>query len=149
VTLARSPTANRHARGVVWILLVAILTFSALHGQEPDPSRSKALSRRVSDRARALEDKTAQLAGQAKTLLGELRQLETERDVQVEHSRKALAASREAAAALDDTIARLTDLEQRRVGELPGLHARLVELYKQGRGGYARLLLNARDLQEV
>ena len=67
----------------------------------------------------------------------------------MKNSRKALAASRDAAAALDDTIARLTDLEQRRVEELPGLHAGLVELYKQGRGGYARMLLNARDLKEI
>ena len=149
MTLARSPTAHRHTGGVAWVLLVALLTFNPLHGQEPDPSRSEALTRRVSDRVRALEDETARLAGQAKILLGELRQLEPERDVQVENSRKALAASRDAAAALDDTIARLTDLEQRRVGELPGLHAGLVELYKQGRGGYARMLLNARDLKEV
>lgn len=112
-------------------------------------SRSEALSRRVSDRVRSLEDETVRLAGQARTLLSELRQLETERDVQGEISQKALSASRDAAVALDDTIARLTDLEQRRVGELPELHAGLVELYKQGRSGYARMLLNARDLKEI
>jgi septal ring factor EnvC (AmiA/AmiB activator) len=44
---------------------------------------------------------------------------------------------------------RLAALEQERVAGLPDLQARIVELYKQGRGGYARMLVGVRDLREL
>lgn len=113
-----------------------------VQAQAPDGAR------RVSDRIRALEREAAQLAGQARTLIGELRALEVERDLRVEAAREADAAAAEARAALAATTARLAALEQQRIEQLPFLRTQLVDVYKNGRGGYARMLLDANGLRE-
>jgi len=129
---------------------VALLTAPRpLTAQQTDRARTEALSRRVDTRVRALQAEADRLAGQTKTLLGELRQLEVERDLQVARATTAEADARRASATLAATEARLTTLERQRVTELPNLHAGLVELYKQGRGGYARMLFNAQSLREM
>jgi septal ring factor EnvC (AmiA/AmiB activator) len=101
----------------------------------------------VEDRLRALRQEADRLVSQSKTLLGEVRKLEVQRDIRVAESQeaeRALSASKEE---LNDTTRRLELLEEQRLRGLPDLKQQLVETYKRGRSGYLRLLLSAGDLR--
>jgi septal ring factor EnvC (AmiA/AmiB activator) len=102
----------------------------------------------VNDRIRTLQAEADRLAVQARTLLGDLRQLELQRDIAVEQQHAADLAVNQAQLSLSQTTARLSELEQERVAQLPDVKARLVDLYKRGRTGYARLVFDARGLRE-
>ena len=102
----------------------------------------------MDERIRALQRESDQLAKQAQTLIGELRKLEVERDLRTEQARQAEAAAAEAQQALDGAAERLAALEQQRAAQLPHLRAQLVDIYKRGRGGYARLLFSADGLRD-
>lgn len=106
-------------------------------------------ARRVEQRIATLQAEAAALAGQVRTLLDELRQLEIERDLQATRVDGAEAAAQAAQATLDEAAARLASLEARRLAEAPDVAARLVEIYKQGRGGDARLLLGVSGVREL
>ena len=104
----------------------------------------------MNERVRALQREAERLAGEARTLVGDLRKLEVERDLQAERvdagrgrgrRRRRLSCSRRRE--------RLAQLEQQRAAQLPDLKAQLVDLYKRGRGGYARLLLEADGVREL
>ncbi len=75
--------------------------------------RQDAQARRVGDRMKALQREAEQLATQSKTLLGDLRQLEIERDLRTEEARQAETAATAAQQSLVATSARVTELEQR------------------------------------
>lgn len=120
-------------------LLLAVATITA---QSSDPAK------RVSDRIKALQQEAEQLAAQSRTLLGELRQLEIERDLKTEEAKTADAAVAASQQALRETSDRVTALEQQREQQLPDLRAQLVDVYKRGRTGYAQLLLGAGDIRE-
>jgi septal ring factor EnvC (AmiA/AmiB activator) len=120
-----------------------------LAAQAPDRAKTEALAQRVAERIQALQREADQLAREAQTLVGDLRKLEIERDIQNERLTQAEAETAAARAVLQEATERLAKLEQQRVAALPDLQARLVEMYKQGRGGYARMLLNVRDLREL
>jgi septal ring factor EnvC (AmiA/AmiB activator) len=96
----------------------------------------------------ALQREAERLAGEARTLVGDLRRLEVERDLQIERFNAARSAVTEAQDAVVVINGRLAELEQRRVSQLPDLKAQLVDLYKRGRGGYARLVLGASGIRE-
>jgi septal ring factor EnvC (AmiA/AmiB activator) len=117
-----------------------------LHGQ--DRATTDALARRVNDRISALQGEADRLAAQARTLLGDLRQLEIQRDIAIERVTEADAAVAQAQASLEQTTARLTALDQQRIAQLPDLRLRLVDIYERGRGGYARMLLDVRGVRE-
>jgi septal ring factor EnvC (AmiA/AmiB activator) len=104
-------------------------------------------SRRVDERIRALQREAERLAGSSRTLLAELRALEVERDLRAAEREKADAAVADAQTRLRATDARLNKLEQERVGQLPGIEAQLVDLYKHGTLGYARVLFGASDVR--
>lgn len=106
------------------------------------------MSRRVNERIRALQGEADRLAAQARTLLGDLRQLELQRDIAAEKVKGAEAAVAQAQAALQQTTSRLTALEQQRESQLPDLKVRLVDIYKRGHGGYARMLLDVHGVRE-
>ena len=132
-----------------WIVVSTFaLSTLVIAGQAPDRARTEALARRVAERIAALQREAEQLAREAQTLVGDLRKLEIERDIQQERLTQAEAGVATARTALDQTTERLAKLEQEHVASLPDLEARLVEMYKRGRGGYARMLLNVRDLRE-
>jgi septal ring factor EnvC (AmiA/AmiB activator) len=97
----------------------------------------------------ALRREADRLALESRTLLGDLRQLEITRDVQVEEARLAEAAAADAEAALQQATERLAVLEQQREAQLPDLKARLVDIYKRGPGGYVRLLAGADSVREL
>ena len=113
-----------------------------------DRGSTDAMARRVNDRVRALQAEADRLALQVRTLLGDLRQLELQRDIAAEQEKTAAAAVVQAQGALEQTTARLNALERQRVSQLPDLKTRLVDIYKRGRGGYARMAFDVRGLRE-
>ena len=133
-----------------WIRLsllwwVAVATIVA---QGPDSARGDAQARRVEERIRALQRESEELAGQTQTLVGELRKLEIERDLRVEEAKQAEAAASAARQTLAQATERLAALEQQRVAQLPDLQLQLVDVYKRGRTGYARLIFGAEGLRD-
>ena len=135
------------SRSRLGIIAIACLIGVALPlAQQPagDPAQAKS---RVDDRLRALRQEADRLATQAKTLLGEVRRLEIQRDIRVTEAQEAertLGAARED---LNYTSRRLELLDEERMRGLPDLKQQLVETYKRGRSGYLRLLLSAGDLR--
>jgi murein hydrolase activator len=111
--------------------------------QAPD-----AMARRVNERIRALQAEADRLASQARTLLGDLRQLELQRDIAAEKVKSADAAVAQAQLGLQQATTRLAALEQQRESQLPDLRIRLVDIYKRGHGGYARMLLDVHGVRE-
>jgi septal ring factor EnvC (AmiA/AmiB activator) len=124
-------------------LLAAAVTLTAAQGPDRSPE-----ARRVDERIRALQQEAARLANESKTLVAELQQLEVERQLRVAEAGQADAERLAAEQALRATTERLAQLEQRRVAQLPDIKAELVETYKRGRGGYARLLFAGKDLRD-
>ena len=103
---------------------------------------------RITDRLRALQREAERLAGESRTLVGDLRQREVDRDIKAAQLKQAEAAMAEAENALQSTTTRLSDLEVQRINQLPDLKTQLVDIYKRGRSGYARMLFSAGDLRE-
>ena len=128
--------------------MVALALGASLTAQTLDRGRAEAEARRVNDRIRALEAEADQLAGQARTLLGDLRTLEVERALQEERVRAAQAAIATGRTAIDASTANVAALEAQRVAQLPDLQAQLVDIYKRGRAGYARLLFGSTGVRE-
>ena len=111
-------------------------------------SQTEAQARRATDRLRVLQREAEALAAQEKTLLVELRQLQIDRDIQSEKLRRVGADLETLTRQIDDTTVRVRTLERQRESTQPALESRLVELYKLGSGGYARLLLGVNDLRQ-
>jgi len=112
------------------------------------PSQA-ALARRVNDRVAALQREADRLAAQSRTLVGDLRQLEVARDLQLERAKEADAAVAEAEAAQRAANERLAALEQERLAQLPDMKLRFVDLYKRGHGGYTRLLAGVSSVRDL
>ena len=106
-------------------------------------------ARRITDRIRALQRESERLAGEARTLVGDLRKLEIERDLKNEQAKQAAAQTAEAEQALRQTTDRLASLELQRLAQLPDMKQQLVDVYKRGRSGYARLLFGAQRRARV
>ena len=124
-------------------LAAVVCAASVSSAQAPDPQ-----SRRIDDRLRALQRENEQLAREATTLLGELRTLEIQRDLRVQEWMQAEAAAAAAQTAVVQASERLAALERERTAQLPDLRVQLVDVYKRGRSGYARLLFGADDLRD-
>jgi murein hydrolase activator len=131
---------------LVLLLLVAASSGSA---QQDDRARTEALARSTSDRLKALNQEADRLASEARTLLGDLRKLELERQIKDEELRQARADEQRVAAELETLNDELGRLESEEQAERPALRARLVELYKLGNGGYVRLLLSTSEARSV
>jgi septal ring factor EnvC (AmiA/AmiB activator) len=135
------------SRSRLSLIAIACLVGVALPlAQQPanDPGRA---TRRVDERLRALRQESERLATQAKTLLGEVRKLEIQRDIRAAEAQEAERALGAAKDDLTNTSRRLEALEEQRLRGLPDLKQQLVETYKRGRSGYLRLLLSAGDLR--
>jgi septal ring factor EnvC (AmiA/AmiB activator) len=133
----------------VLLALALIVPAPASRAQSGDRARTEALARRASERLRALHAEADALAAQARTLLGDLRRLEIEREIKAEELGKLQEELTASTQALADTEARLAEIEKRADLQRPGLASRFVELYKLGRAGYMRLLLNVQELRLV
>src|SRR6187551_430513 len=117
----------------------------AVMGQQaaPQPDRgAEAASQRAAERIRALQRESDALASQERTILVDLRKLEVERQLKTEQLstiERDLADTRRKLAASVKREASLKDVAET---EAPIVEARLVRLYKLGRAGYWRLLLD-------
>ena len=127
---------------------LTILPVESVFAQAADRGATDPMGRRVSERIRALQAEADRLAAQSRTLLGDLRRLELDRDIAAEKLNAADDAVTASQDALRQASERLTATEQQRQSQLPDLKLRLADIYKRGRGGYARMLLDAGDARE-
>src|SRR3990172_11183219 len=132
------------------LLLVSTIALAAgLGAQGIDRPGTEAQAARATERLRALQREADALASQERTLLGELRQLELDREIQTEKLGKIDLDLDDAARGIGETTTRIEALEGQLAAARPLLKSRLVELYKLGSGGYARLLLGVHHLQQI
>lgn len=139
-------------------VLIALLSSVAPRAQAPAPDQQRAeagaeradmAAQRAAERIRALRREADALASQEKTLLGELRALEVERTLKSEELAAVARELRQTQDTLTATVARASSLRDVAETERPEVEARLVQLYKLGRAGYWRLLLDLDNLQSL
>ena len=128
---------------------VACAATAALAAQGPDRAQTELLAKRASDRLIVLQREADALARQQRSLLGDLRRLEIERDLKTEQLRQIQADTQKVSLELGNTGNQIAQLEEATEASRPLLEARMVELYKLGSAGYVRLLFNVSDLKEV
>ena len=150
----RADRERGRASGVRWRLVPAAFLAAAIPllaqgdgGQ--DRSRAEAAAKRANERIRALQQEADALASQEQTLLVELRKLEVERQLKVEQLAKIDRDLQDTQRKLADTAARAETLRKTAEAERPEVEGRLVELYKMGRAGYWRLMLDVDDLRSM
>jgi septal ring factor EnvC (AmiA/AmiB activator) len=119
-----------------------------LTAQDGGRERAETQARRVNDRIQALQAEADRLTAEARTLVGDLRALEVEQQLQEERLREAQSASARARAAVQAADAQFSALEQQRLSQLPELKVQLVDIYKRGRTGYAKLLFESTSARE-
>jgi len=139
-------------------MLAALAFVATLHAQSDQAPASAGASakqtaesqaRRAADRLTALQAESAALAKQERTLLAELRKLEIDREIKVEELSKIKRDSDEVNGKLNAAAARAQQLEAEADRQRPDVEARMVQLYKMGRAGYWRLLLDVNSLREL
>ena len=146
---SRSVRSQRPVLAPLWILALAVL-FAALPGaQTPERGQAEELRQRASQRIRALQREGDALAATERTLLGELRRLEVERDLRTEELQQADGELADTIRQVDETNRRIEELDRQLAAQRPALAARLVDTYKIGQPGYARLLLELDDVRAV
>jgi septal ring factor EnvC (AmiA/AmiB activator) len=127
-----------------------LLLWSVLLGaQTSDRTQTETLAARATDRLQALQREADELASQERTLLRELRRLEVQRQIKTEELRKVDAEAQDAARQIEVIDAEVRTLEEQERASGPALRARVVELYKLGRGRYLRLMLSISDARRV
>jgi septal ring factor EnvC (AmiA/AmiB activator) len=126
-----------------------LLTAAALAAQTSDRARTESQARRANERLLALQREADALASQQRSLLGDLRRLEVERDLRTEQLRQIEADAQKVGLQLGNTGNQIAELEEKAEASRPILEARMVELYKLGSAGYVRLLFNVSNLKEV
>jgi septal ring factor EnvC (AmiA/AmiB activator) len=131
----------------------AFLAFSAVFSVSaqtlPERARTEALARRATERMQALQREADRLVSEERTLLGDLRKLEIERQLKAAELKRVDADATALQGELDATTARMETLQETSRAELPELQQRLVEIYKLGQARYLRLLLATPDLQRL
>ncbi len=106
-------------------------------------------SGRAADRLAALHREADALMSQERTLLGDLRRLEVERDLHAEEARQLNGQADALTAQAEETTNRIAQYQQAIEAMRPVLDRRLIDIYKLGPPAYARLLLGAGDLREL
>ena len=97
----------------------------------------------------ALQREAEQLATQERTLLGDLRKLEIDRQIKSEEFQQADTQLKQVQAEVGSAAARIAELQRQDLAERPDLRARVVEIYKLGQARYLRLLLATADLRRL
>jgi septal ring factor EnvC (AmiA/AmiB activator) len=115
----------------------------------PERARTEALARRAAERLQALQREADRLTSDERTLLGDLRKLEIERQIKAEELKRVDADAARVQTELDESSARMEALEASASAEIPELQQRLVEIYKLGQARYLRLLLSTPDLRRL
>jgi septal ring factor EnvC (AmiA/AmiB activator) len=131
------------------ICAVALAASLTAQTQPADRAQTEALAKRAAERLTALQKEAESLAHQEQTLIVELRKLEVDRQIKAEQ----LAAVERDAAAVRQQVAaanaRAAALQADANRQQPDLEARLVHIYKMGRAGYWRMLLDVDDLRQL
>jgi len=117
-------------------------------GDDP-AARARALAARADERIRELQAEAASLAAQERTLLVELRRLDVQRDLKAAELSKLDASLAATTADIATNQAETEQLEAAVAKQKPEIRARLIALYKLGRAGYWRLLLNVDNLRAL
>jgi septal ring factor EnvC (AmiA/AmiB activator) len=131
------------------VFLLASALSLALQAQPDERPRAEALAQRASDRLQTLQKEADRLAAEERTLLGDLRKLEVDRQIKAEELRQLAADTAQISGELAANRQRMHDLEQQEAASRPELRARLVDIYKMGQGRYLRLLLSTADIRQV
>ena len=130
-------------------VVAASLLVVGIGAQTPDRTQTDAQARRAAERLASLQKESAGLAKQERTLLADLRKLELDREIKVEELSKIKHDSDDVQAKLNAAGARAQQLEADAERQRPDVEARMVQLYKMGRAGYWRLLLDVNSLREL
>ncbi len=145
----RRRLAGLTSRSVALALLLSTTGHVPVAAQTGDRARVEAQAARAAARIRTLQQEADGLAAHERSVLGDLRRLEVERELRTEQEKQARADMQDVAAQIADTSRQIDRLAQTQATMRPALEARLVELYKLGRGGYTRLLLSTPDLRNL
>jgi septal ring factor EnvC (AmiA/AmiB activator) len=132
-----------------WTIAALIVIGGVATLAQSDRARTESQARRVNERLVALQREADALARQQRSLLGELRRLEVERDLRTGQLKQIEAEAKTVSLALGNMGNQIAELEERTAASRPIVEARMVELYKLGSAGYTRLLFNVADLKEV
>src|SRR5262245_37822091 len=127
---------TRSVRALTIALPVLTLLLSVPAAQDREGAGVDAMVRRAADRMRALQQEADRIAADSRTLIGDLRKLEIERELKSEELSQITTQSQAVASQLAATHEQIDRLEREDAEQRPGLEARLVELYKLGQGGY-------------
>ena len=120
-----------------------------LLAQSSAPQDRARAEKRASDRIRTLLREADALVAQQSKLLTELKQLETERQARANDVARVEKDLAETERQLTATMERANTLRHTAEAERPDVDARLVNLYKLGRSGYWRMLLDVDDLRTL
>ena len=149
----KQPRSTRRSRRTVcsaFFALSAVASFVVVTAQVPvERARTEALARRATERLQALQREAERLASEERTLLGDLRRFEIERQLKSEELKRVDADAATVQSDLDQTSVRMEALQASSRAELPELQQRLVEIYKLGQARYLRLLLSTPDLRRL
>ena len=132
------------------VAIVAVSSLVVVTAQVPaERARTEALARRATERLQALQREAERLASEERTLLGDLRTLEIERQLRTEELKQVDADAATLQGQIDQTNARMDALQESARAQLPELQERLVEVYKLGQARYLRLLLSTPDVRRL
>ena len=131
-------------------LAAAVSVSAVLSGAQPaERARAEALARRATERVQSLQREADKLTADERTLLGDLRKLEIDRQLKAEELRQIAADGGHVAEELTANEQRTQDLEAQEAISRPELRSRLVDIYKLGQGRYLRVLLSTSDVRQV
>jgi septal ring factor EnvC (AmiA/AmiB activator) len=134
---------------IVTVMASALLS-ATISAQTPaDRAQTEALARRAAERLAALQRESEALANQERTLLIELRKLEIDREIKIEQLKKIERDVADVQQKLMAATERARTLQGEADRQRPDIEQRLVQLYKMGRAGYWRLLLDVNSLRDV
>lgn len=143
-------TQQRHGTTTLRVALVCLVAGAVvtLGGQAPG-RRPQTPAERAAERIKQLQRETEALIAEESQLLVELRKLELERQIKVEEVTSIERQRGETARQLEDARARTNALELIAEADRPDVESRLVQVYKLGRAGYWRLLLDVDDMRSL
>lgn len=141
-------TVGRHAirRGAsVAALAIAAATLTAQPASPPRAAAAAASSKVLDARLSQAKAESARLAGEQRTLLGRLRQIELALETRTLERERTARAQNAATKAVDSAASRVAAADAELATLTPEVKARLVRLYKLMPLGYDRLLFSLED----
>jgi len=132
------------------VALGVVLLGVVFVAQDQAPGRRpQTPAERARERIRTLHREAEALVSQESQLLVELRKLEVDRQLKIEEVNEIDRQQKDTARQLADSTARADELRRAAEADRPDIEARLVQLYKLGRAGYWRLLLDIDDIRSL